>query len=169
MNYVMHRIFCAAPGDLAAEQQAFYDAVGEFNSALAMPQGILFVALAVPGTTVDKRPYQAVIGDNIRSCRYYVQLLEETWGPPERNFEREHALAEQCAADPALPMQEVVVFFKKPLVPHHVEPSIAAFKRERQESGRSPADLESPAQLRQHLLDLLAGWLASVTTSAAGA
>jgi len=66
-------------------------------------------SVSLPATTVDKRPFQAAISENVRACRYYVQVLEDNWGPPELNFEREYALATQCVADPAMPMQAVAV------------------------------------------------------------
>lgn len=119
----MHRIFCATPGDLEEERLAFYKVMGEFNEAEAMPLGILFVSISIVPHMIDKRPYQAVVGENIRSCRHYIQVLEDTWGPPQRNFERDYALASQCVGDPSLPMHEVAVLFKKPLVPNQVEPA----------------------------------------------
>ena len=41
MAYVMHRIFCATPGDLEAEHDAFYQVIAEFNEKHAMPRGVL--------------------------------------------------------------------------------------------------------------------------------
>ena len=106
----MHRIFCATPGDVEEEREAFYRVVGNFNEKRAMEENILFVCVAITPTMVDTRAYSPVIRENIQSCRYYVQLLEDTWGPPQKNFEREYAIARQCLGDSALPMREVVVF-----------------------------------------------------------
>src|SRR5215472_14756635 len=103
----MHRIFCAAAGDLEPERAAFYEVMAEFNEAHAMPRNVLLIAVALPAHTLDKRPFQAVIAENIRACRYYIQVIEDTWGPAEKNFERDHAIACRCAADASLPMQEV--------------------------------------------------------------
>ena len=113
-----------------------------------MPRGLLLVSLALPGTTVDKRPYQAAVGENIRSCRYYVQILEDTWGPPERNFERDYTLALRCLDDPAMPMQDVAVFFKKPLVPHQEDPRVKEFREQRRSEGRL-LEIDSPEQFRR--------------------
>lgn len=166
----MHRIFCAPAGDLEPEREAFYKVVGDFNAAHAMPRNILFVAVALPFHSFDKRPYQAAIGENIRACRYYIQVLEDTWGPVEKNWEREYAIACQCAADPKLPMQEVAVLFKKPLLPHQVEPSVIELKKRLDaDNSRPHAEFDTLEEYRQQLHRLLAGWLETVAPSAAGA
>lgn len=164
MAYSMHRIFCAAAGDLEEERQAFYQVVGNFNEHQAMPLNILFVAVSLPHDTFDKRPYQAVISENIRACRYYIQVLEDTWGPPEKNFEREHAIAVKCVDDPGLPMQEVAVLFKKPLLPHQVEPSVADLRQK-----LSDAEFDGIEEYRQRLWALLARWLPTVVPQVEGA
>jgi len=159
----MHRIFCAAAGDLEKERDAFYQSMGDFNEECAMPRGILFVAVALPAATYDKRPYLGAIAENIRACRYYIQVLEDTWGPPEKNFEREYAIACQCVSDPGLPMQEVAVLFKKPLLPHQVEPGVAELK---QKPGAT--EFDSIEEYRRQLHGLLSAWLETVAPAAAG-
>ncbi len=158
MAYSMHRIFCATPGDLEQERLAFYKVMGEFNETHAMPRGILFVSVSIVPGLVDKRALQPAVSENIRACRYYIQVLEDTWGPPQKNFERDYALAAQCAADPAQPMQEVTVLFKKPLVPHQVEPAIAELKRQLD----ADADFADISQYERRLHALLARWLETV-------
>jgi hypothetical protein len=163
MAYTEHRIFCAAAGDLGEEHQAFYDVMADFNGSRSMPRGILFVAVSVPDRTFDKRPFQAAVTENIRACRYYIQVLEDTWGPPEKNYERDHAIASKCAADPALPMQEVAVLFKKPLVPGQVEPSIIELKRRLDADHTQPhADFDNREEYERQLRQLLSGWLETV-------
>ena len=168
MPYQMYRVFCGAPGDLEQERQAFYQAVGDFNEARAMPQNILLVAVSLPDTTLDKRPYQAVLGENIRACRYYIQLLEDTWGPPQRNFERDHALALACADDPEMPMKEVAVFFKKPLLPHQVEEGVRELKASKQAQG-TYAEFATAAELARLLEPLFERWLSTLAPAAASA
>jgi hypothetical protein len=166
----MHRIFCAAAGDLERERTAFYDVMADFNAAHAMPRNILFVAVTLPSHTIDKRPYQSAVTENIRACRYYIQVLEDTWGPPEKNFERDHAIACQCAADPEQPMQEVAVLFKKPLLPHHVEPAVVELKRRLDtENGQPHAEFGTIDEYKQQLHRLLGSWLESVAPAAVGA
>lgn len=113
MSYLMHRVFYAATDHLEAECEAFYQVLGDFNEKEAMPHGILFVPVSLLPTMTDKRPFQAAIDDNIRSCRYYVLVLDSNWGSPQRSFTHDCELAIQCAANPALPMQEVVLLLKK--------------------------------------------------------
>jgi len=158
MAYSMHRIFCATPGDLEEEREAFYSVMAKFNETKAMPRGILFVSLSIVPGVADKRAFQPAVSENIRTCRYYIQVLEDTWGPPEKNFERDHALAVKCAADPDQPMQDVAVLFKKPLLPHQVEPSVSELKRSR---GGELA-FETIEQYREHLWAMLSKWLETV-------
>ncbi|MGH9666662.1 MAG: hypothetical protein ACRD9L_19730 [Bryobacteraceae bacterium] len=167
MSYAMHRVFCAAPGDLEEERQAFYKVMGEFNETKAMPRGVLFVSVSLPATVFDKRPYQAVLGENIRSCRYYIQLLEDTWGPPQKNFERDYALASKCAADPEMPMQQVAILFKKPLLPQQVEPGVAELRQcLAAENAAAFREFDTVTEYRRHLHDLLSSWLPTVAAAA---
>lgn len=123
MSYEFHRILCATPFELEAERAAFETVLAEFNASDAMKRGVLLVGITLVRMQ-DKRPYQAAVDDNLRSCSFYLQLLEDSWGPPERNFERDFALAERCAADPASPLREAVMLFKDPLLPDRVETAI---------------------------------------------
>lgn len=157
MPYEMHRVFCATPGDLEEERQAFYQIMGDFNEQQAMPRNVLLVSVSVVPNMVDTRPFQSVLRENIRACRYYIQLLEDSWGPPQKNFEREYALARQYEADAALPMQEVAVLFKKPLLPHKVETDVSELKQAL--SGEEFGSLED---FRKQLWELLAGWLETI-------
>lgn len=157
MAYSMHRIFCAAPGELAEEHDAFYSVMSKFNKEKAMPRGVLFVSVSILPTVVDKRAYGGAVAENIKACRYYVQVLEDSWGPPEKNFERDHALALRCAADPTLPMREVVVLFKKPLLPDRVDPSVSELKL-----NLGATEFETIDDYSNRLFDLLTKWLETV-------
>jgi hypothetical protein len=92
-----------------AHRAAFYQIAGEFNEALAMARGVLLAPVSIVPQMSDKRLFQPAIEANIRDCSFYVQVLDGSWGPPERNFENDYRLALECSADPALPMQEVVM------------------------------------------------------------
>ncbi len=160
MPYTMHRIFCAAPGDLGAELKAFYKVISEVNEKEAMPRGILLVSLALPPHTFDKRPFQHAVTQNVLSCRYYVQILEDTWGPPQMNFEREYTLALQSVKDPNLPMQEVAVLFKKPLLPHQVEPGVIELKERLDTSnGQAHWEFADLEEFQQKLRVQVSGWV----------
>ena len=162
MAYSMHRIFCAAPGELAEEHDAFYSVVSKFNKDKAMPRGVLFVSVSILPTVVDKRAYGGAVGENIKACRYYVQVVEDSWGPPEKNFERDHALAVRCVGDPALPMQEVAVLFKRPLLAHKVEESVSELKR-----SLGATEFETIDDFSVRLFDLLTKWLDTVPVETA--
>src|SRR3954449_1246917 len=129
MPYDMHRIFCATPGDLEDERRAFYELIAEFNEQHSVQRNVLFVPVSVTPNMTDTRSFRPAIKDNIRACTFYIQLLEDSWGPPQKNFEREFALAQNFSADPDLPMKEIVTLFKKPLLPHRVDADVIALKQ----------------------------------------
>ncbi len=162
MAYQFHYIFCATPFDCEAELKAFQETMAEFNREEAMPKGILFASLVIVPTLADKRPYQGSVNENIRMSRYYVQMLEDGWGPPQRDYERDWALARRCAADPELPMREAVVFFKAPLLPHKVDPSIAELKQSLLTDGSPYFQFDTLARFREELRAMLTRWLGSV-------
>lgn len=149
--FQMHRIFCATPWELEAERYRFYDAVGQFNETQTMPHGVLYVPVTLPNV-VDKRPLQYDIDQNIRECRHYILLLSEDWGPVERNFRNEYHFAVECLADPALPMQSVVVLAKKR---PSAQPLAAGLPEPR-------AAFSTPAEFDQCLHNLMSEWLADL-------
>jgi len=114
------------------------------------------VAVSLPAQLPDKRGYQSAIHQNIGDCRYYIQLIEDTWGPPQKNYEKEYAVAKRCEADPDQLMQEVVVFFKKPLLPHKVEPDVVAF---RESHARALMEFETKGDLQGLIQNQLWKWL----------
>ena len=69
-------VFLGAPGNSAAEQQAFLEAVAEINEAAGLACGRLFV----PINSSRKGYPQDVIEENIRNSRYYVLAVEDTIG-----------------------------------------------------------------------------------------
>jgi hypothetical protein len=164
MAYSFHRIFCATPGALEEERQAFYDVMGQFNETHAMPRGILLVCVSFLPNVSDKRSFQHAVNDNIRACRYYIQLLEDTWGTPEKHFGRDYALAVECAADPNMPMQEVAILYKKPFDDDLVDARVAAFRKEH------PApEFEKLDQFKSLLHGLLERWLETMTPTTVAA
>lgn len=162
MAYQFHYIFCATPFGCEAELKAFQETMAEFNREEAMPKGILFASLVIVPALADKRPYQGSVTENIRMCRYYVQVLEDGWGPPQRDYERDWALARRCAADPELPMREAVVFFKAPLLPHKVDPSIAELKQSLLTDGSPHFQFDTLPRFREELRATLTRWLGGV-------
>src|SRR5258708_5538930 len=107
-------IFCAAPGDLEAERAAFYRAVAQVNENAGIGLHLLFAPLSIVPAITDKSRFQAAVDDNIRLCSYYILALNDTWGPPLKNFEQDYRLAVECRDDASLPMKEVAVLLKNP-------------------------------------------------------
>jgi len=166
MAYSFHRVFCGTPGNLEPERDAFYDVMAEFNESEAMKQGILFVAVSIVPHLVNIPAFQGAIDDNIRDCRYYVQVLGETWGPPNRNFEGSFALARKCAADPALPMRDVVLMCKDVTADRQVEAAALQSREEASRGGVHGVTFADIPSFRQQLRDLLAAWLPEVMAEA---
>jgi hypothetical protein len=126
-TYTMHRVFCATPGDLEPERRAFYDVIGEVNEVEGMPRNILFVPVSIVPHMLNKLMFQPMVESNVRDCKFFVQVLQDTWGPPARNFEPEYHLACRLRADPSFPMAGIAVFFKAEDGPQ-VEPKIVQLK-----------------------------------------
>jgi hypothetical protein len=158
MSYEMHRIFCATPFELEEERLAFHAAVSRFNESEAMPRNLLFIPVTLPPNLADKRAYHNVLLENIRDARYFVQLLEDSWGPPERNFERDYAMARQYVEIGSHKLRETVLLFKKPLLPHRVEQEIVQLKQQSQEKG-SLVEFASLEELEGILKGLMARWM----------
>src|SRR5262245_25051776 len=112
MPYRILNVFCAVPGDLEPEQDALYRATAQVNETHAMKAGTLFAPLSLMPASTDKAKFQHDVDRNIRLSSYFVLVIDATWGPPERNFERDLALARECESDPKLPMQGVVALVK---------------------------------------------------------
>jgi ribosomal protein S18 acetylase RimI-like enzyme len=106
--------FCAAPGDLEAEREAFYRAVAQVNENAGIGLHLLFAPLSIVPAITDKTKFQAAVDENIRLCSYYILALDDTWGPPLKNFEQDYRLALECRDDASLPMKEVAVLLKNP-------------------------------------------------------
>jgi len=113
MAFRFHRVFCSTPGSLDAECRAFLDVVAQVNEEI-IGLGSLFVPVFLPVNLTNKPALQAVVDQNVEDCSFFVQVLEDTWGPPERNMEHEFQLACHCRDDAALPMKSVALFLKEP-------------------------------------------------------
>lgn len=159
MSYTQFRIFCAPAGSLDQERDAFYQVVSQVNEDLAMPRNVLLVSVALPQHCADKRGFQGAIEDNIRACTFYIQVVEDTWGPPQLNWEREYALANRYVRDPEMPMKDVLLLFKTPLLPHRVESEIQAL---RIAQGEHLNEFETLEEFNRILRARLTEWLQMV-------
>src|SRR5271170_7786072 len=97
MTYKLHRVFCASPGDLEPEREAFHDVIGQVNEAEGMAKSILLVPVSIVPNMVNKLAFQPLVDANVQECTFFVQVLQNTWGPPEKNFEVEYNLARRLA------------------------------------------------------------------------
>jgi hypothetical protein len=156
MSYRLIRVFCAAPGNLGTETLLFHEAVAECNTSCGLAAGCLFVPLTVS----LKQKGQAAVDDNIRSCEYYLLVLDDTWGPPGKSFAHDYRLAQDCRGDDRLPMREVVVFLKE-TPPAGVEADLERFRKAISE-GSSPRHyvFREPREFQSQVRALLSGWLA---------
>ena len=113
------------------------------------------------------RRYNQIIGHATKPIRAGEHVHVHNLGMA--HFERDYALAVKCIVDPNLPMQEVAVLFKKPLLPHQVQPGIVEFKRRLDEdNGRPHADFDGLEEYRRELHHLLSGWLETLAPPVAG-
>jgi hypothetical protein len=159
MAYTLHRIFCSTPGELEAERRAFDDVVGEINQAEAMPKNFLLVPLSIAPYIVSKLPYQPVVDANVAICRFFVQVLHDTWGPPTRNFEPDYALACRLKADPAEAMEGISVFFKA-ADGAQIEPGILQLKSSLQsQRDRQAYEFAGLNEFKRQLRAQLSDWL----------
>lgn len=162
MSYRFHYIFFGGAADAVEELAAFHEVLADFNSERAMPNGHLLCGLTLVAAVQDKRAYQGAIFENLRMSRYLILVLEDSWGPPARDFEKDWAYAQRCISDPDLPMQEAAILFKAPLLPHKVDPPFAEFKQALLSTPGPHAAFESLAEYKAKLRALLDGWFASI-------
>ena len=161
--YRLNRIFCATAWETEGERRAFHDTLGQFNETQGMPAGVLYVPVSLANIH-DKRPYQYTVEENIRECRYYILVPGDSWGPPERNFERDYRLALACAADAALPLQAVVVLLR-----NQPDGSPSPFAAVLEAAGILFTPFTGMDDFQQALPGIFAAWLAADTAPAIAA
>jgi hypothetical protein len=150
-------VFLGAPGNSAAELQAFLEAVGEVNQSEGMARGQLFV----PISSSRKGYPQDVIEENIRSSRYYVLAVEDTIGIAGNTFERDLWMARRCQADPNLEMKDVVVFLKQLEAGQPLQAGAGEFREAvRKSEGLRVFDFADASEFKLHMRALLSEWLA---------
>jgi hypothetical protein len=164
MAYTFHRVFCATPGDLEGEREAFYTVMAEFNEAESMPHGLLLVAVSITPNMAQLPPYWKAIEENIQDSRYYIQVLGDTWGPPFRNFEPMYKTAGACLEKPELPMRVVAVLFKSLPPDQPLEPAVEKLKSELS----NPIEFSDVESFRRAVRALLSNWLTSLLEEGRG-
>src|SRR5262245_43588520 len=86
-----------------------------------MRSGIVFVPLTLPPEVADKERVQYEVDNNIGLAHHFVALLHESWGPAQRNFERDYRLAIESRDRPGRPMRTVAVGLKRTGTPHSLQ------------------------------------------------
>ena len=116
-----YRIFIATPGGLQPERQTFRRTVEEYNTAEAIPRGVLFIPVGWEDTLGGVGRPQSIINADIAVCDYFLLMLCDRWGtPPEDSgtytsgTEEEFHFAMHCLASETTlyPMRQVLAFFK---------------------------------------------------------
>ena len=116
-----YRVFIASPGGLQVERDAFRTTIQQYNDADALERGVQFIPVGWEATLGGVGRPQSIINKQIRECDYFILVLWDRWGssphansagPFSSGTEEEYDLALKCLADSALPMTQVVVFFK---------------------------------------------------------
>jgi hypothetical protein len=154
VSYQIQRVFFASPIEMQAELHAFHQVAGRINESLAMPAGVLLAPACLTAQMADKRFFQPVIDSNIREASLCVFVLQDSWGPPERNFESDYRLAQACIADPASPLRSIAVLFDHP-----------ASAREAAVSGIDGQEFASLDEFRERSAGILTAFFESLRES----
>jgi hypothetical protein len=162
-GFDMHRVFLSAPGDLERERDAGRGVISDVNAAEAMPLNILLVTVGLPSDD-QIVGYRSAVAENIRQCAYFVQVFEDDWGP-KNLFRKMFHLAIECRDDPALLMQEVVVFLKA--APRETDPEVLAFRKELEEQpGVRVFHFHQPESLKTQFEQVSRGWVGQIAEAA---
>ncbi len=158
----MHRVYLSSPGDLEPEKQLCRKVISEVNERLAMPAKVLMVSVGLPQEgAIDQ--FRSAVADNIRQCRYYIQVFQDDWGP--RNLGRKmFYLAADGRADESLPITDVVVFLKD--APRETDAEILAFRKELEElDGIRLFHFKDEATMAEQLRPVIEGWCGDILAS----
>jgi hypothetical protein len=144
-------------GSFAEERQALYDVAGEYNEAEAMGRGWLFSVVSCGSAISGKRE---AVDSNIRMCRYYLLVVEDSWDAPPASFRHDYELALKCKADPSLPLQDIAVLFKQGPVEPESDGAFAAFRRIVERAGGvRQIDFADFNEFKAHVGGLFSEWL----------
>src|SRR5580704_14903416 len=106
-GFEIHDIFCSTPGNLSKELEVFHAVVGEVNEAVGMPHQALFAPLCLKTNNLIFIAGDAA-KDNIRYCSFFVQILQDSWGPVGL-FRELYDVAAACLKE-----DRIAVFVKPP-------------------------------------------------------
>ena len=108
----MHDIFCSAPGNLSQELDSFHAVAGEVNETVGMSCKTLLACLCLKSDNLIFLAGDAAV-ENIRGCSFFVQVLQDSWGPAGL-FRGLYDAAAKCLKDEQAPMREIAIFVRSP-------------------------------------------------------
>jgi hypothetical protein len=152
MPFRFYRVFCSAPDSMQEECGTFLDCVAQVNEEI-IGTGNLLVPVLLPANLTNKPLLQNVVDQNVEDCTFFVQLLQDTWGSPERHTEHEYQLACRCRDDASRPMRALAVFFKAP-----ADAGLRAAV-----DGSPSHDYTTPEEFRSQLTGQLQEWAGAIT------
>lgn len=141
-----YKVFVASPGGLDRERKEFQATLGKHNQSDALARGCMFDAIGWEITLGGVGRPQEKINQELRECDYAVIVLWDRWGSPTGSAgghtsgtEEEYRVACASLADNALPLTEIVVFFKAVDARQLSDPgpqlqAVLKFKKELEES-----------------------------------
>lgn len=164
MAYQLIWVMARFAGSFAEERQALYDAAGEYNEAEAMRRDLLFSVVSCGSAISGKRE---AVDSNIRMCRYFLLVVEDSWDAPPASFRHDYELALKCKADPNLPLREIAVLFRQGHADQESDGTFAAFRRAVERSGSMrQIDFADASEFRTHVSALFSEWTAAVPDTA---
>jgi tetratricopeptide (TPR) repeat protein len=114
-----YRVFIASPGGLESERKIFRDILASHNETDAIERGCHFQSIGWEITLGGMGRPQAKINEDLKTCDLFVLVLWDRWGSPTGSDQgytsgthEEYMVALECLDDSALPMRDMVVFFK---------------------------------------------------------
>jgi tetratricopeptide (TPR) repeat protein len=118
IDVVNLRIFIGSPSDLGAERSAFVADVEEYNTAEALPRGVLFEAVFWERLTGGSGRPQLIINRAIEQADYFLLAIGSRWGSAtghelySSGTEEEFNVAVRCLEEERRPLKQIVLMFR---------------------------------------------------------
>ncbi len=166
-----YRVFIASPSGLAAERQAFRDAVQAYNEMDALSRGVLFIPVGWEATLPGMGRPQSLINEELRDCDYFVLMLWDRWGssPGDERYtsatSEEYDVARGCWRDTGCCLREIAAFFKAVEARQMSDPGeqlrhVLDFRRELERTKELLFGIfDDVPSLQRHIQRLLAQWV----------
>ena len=156
MDFRFLWLFCRFSGALFEERDATAEAVTQFNEAHSIQRGELlgFLSCGIP-----LHGQRRAVEDNIAMSRFFILVAEDVWDAPPASFANEFKLALKYKADPAMPLERIALFFRRPRPDEDTDGRMAAFRQTEAAVTLPQFDFSDAADFRAQLDRLLADWL----------